>query len=737
MAEGESTTSSVQRILQRAGFGGEAEEGAKKLGTFTGVFRPTLLTILGLMLYLRAGWVVGNAGLLGALSVLALSFLITGATALSVSTITTNIKLGTGGAFALVSQSLGLEAGGAIGIPLYLALSMSAALYIYGLVEGWAYIFPSHPTWAVLLVVYFVSFALSLIDVKLAFRLHIIVLVALVGALVSMAVGAAQMETLHSPQWIGDFENASFWRAFSVFFPAASGIMVGVSMSGQLEDPRRSIPRGVMGAWALAFVVYGAVMVWYALVESPEVLSTNYLVSFERSAVPQLVQIGLVACCSSAALGSFVAAPQVLFALGQHRLLPHNEFFTQTTKKGVYRNAALVTGAIIGATLLLGDLDRVAKLITMFFLITYATLNVVLLVEQSLALISFRPTFRVPITVPMVGAAACIFAIMITAPAFGLIALSVVVGIYLYLASRQLDTPWETVRSGIFLALADWAAKKTQGDRQRFERAWKPDVMVPITKVEDLDGKFRFLRGLAWPKGSLQILGIETDRRTFNKSRLDVIVDELQQDDLFATAAVIEGDSLSDGVQLGASVLKGAFFKPNVVFLDASQHSEEEVQRVLDLARRYEMGCAFLMPHPVAGLGHERRINIWVRDQSPNWELGLRLANIDLTLLLAYQLGRNWRAQLRMLSIVGDESDVENADYHLKKIYRDARIPGLELSWVRAGRFQELIAEAPHADLHLMGLSYQVNKEKMRELCEQTGASCLFVLDSGYESAFA
>ena len=124
--------------------GKNRESGAnqRKLGTYVGVFRPTILTIFGVIMYIRMGWVVGHAGLVGALLILFMTFIITGTAALSFSSITTNIRLKAGGVFALVSQSLGLEAGGAVGLPLYLAQSMGAALYIYGFAEGWNYLFP-------------------------------------------------------------------------------------------------------------------------------------------------------------------------------------------------------------------------------------------------------------------------------------------------------------------------------------------------------------------------------------------------------------------------------------------------------------------------------------------------------------------------------------------------------------------------------------------------------------------
>ena len=117
-------------------------EQIKKFGTFGGVFTPTLLTILGVIMYLRLGWVVGNAGLLGAWLIIIISFLITLTTALSMSSITTNIRIGAGGAYAIISQSLGLEVGGSLGIPRYVSQGLAVTMYIFGFREGWLSIFP-------------------------------------------------------------------------------------------------------------------------------------------------------------------------------------------------------------------------------------------------------------------------------------------------------------------------------------------------------------------------------------------------------------------------------------------------------------------------------------------------------------------------------------------------------------------------------------------------------------------
>ena len=116
----------------------------KKLGTFAGVFTPTILTILGVIMYLRLGWVVGNAGFGGALLIIILAKMITITTGLSIAAIATNTRVGAGGSYALISRSLGLEAGSAVGIPLYLSQTLGGAMYISGFTEAWIALFPAH-----------------------------------------------------------------------------------------------------------------------------------------------------------------------------------------------------------------------------------------------------------------------------------------------------------------------------------------------------------------------------------------------------------------------------------------------------------------------------------------------------------------------------------------------------------------------------------------------------------------
>jgi len=734
----------------------EASQPSRLLGTFSGVYRPTVLTILGVMMYLREGWLVGHAGLFGGMLIICLIFLITGTTALALSSIATNTRVGPGGVFAIISRSMGLETGGSIGLPLYVGQALSAALYIYGFSEMWLYLFPSHPQLLVVYSIFAIGFGTAFISTRLAFRLQGIVMLVILASLGSILLGLTSLggaTELQQPTLWGSFEAGGFWTLFAVFFPAGTGIMVGASMSGALANSRRSIPRGTLAAVGTALGVYLLLAVWYSLVATPQELVGNVYIVIERAAVPEVVMAGILASTFTATLSTLVAAPYTLQALGQRGVLPGCAFIGETTADDMPRNATLVNGGLVAAALLLGSLNRVAMLITMFFLLTYLSINLVVLIEQALNMPSFRPRFRVSLWVPAVGAVGCLVAIFVISATFGLIALGVVLATYVYLSRRELVNPWETVRSSIFVSLADWAVKRIDRSPDELnERAWKPDLLVPVTSRTQVDGVFRFLRVLAQPKGSLKLLGIEPpttngervhrqgDAPWVDTPRLDTLRDvarEFRDLGLTASSVSIEAPSFAKGIEQSVQIMWGGHFPPNILFGFAHHYGDALVARFPDIASAHHMGTALLFEHPEAGLGHERRLNVWVREQHPEWELGLRLANLDLSILLAYQIYCNWHGPIRLLMACTDEEMVPAAHSYLEQLTEDARLPSATTSEVLHCSFDEAVHRAPRADLSIFGLRPHPEREHMQGLVTVTGSSCLFVRDSDRESALA
>ena len=722
----------------------------QKYGMFGGVFTPTLLTILGVIMYLRTGWVVGNAGLVGGLFIIGLSFVITAATALSMSSITTNIRIGAGGAYSIISQSLGLEVGGSVGIPLYLSQALAVTMYIFGFREGWLWLFPHHPALLVDLATFTVIFGIAYASAGLAFRVQYGILAIIIASLISVAAAAYTGSMQYSIEEVklwGEFlgspedgySGTSFWVVFAVFFPAATGIMAGANMSGELEDPRRSIPAGTLGAIAVSFVVYVLIAIWLARTASPQDLISNYTIMIDRAYWGPPVVAGLLGATFSSALASTVGAPRILQALGNHQILPNGDWIAARTDRGEPRNAILITGGIVLATLMVRDLNAIAPLITMFFLITYTMINFVVFTEQTLGLVSFRPLLQIPRTVSFLGVVGCLFAMFIVNPTFSLIALSVVVLFYGLLLRRSLATDVADVRSGLFVSLAEWAAKQVSDLSTSQERAWKPNLLVPVENTETLRGTFSLLEDIAAPKGSVKILGLSSEHAPENLSaRIDDLTGAFRKRGVFASSTVIKADAFADGLTAGIQALRGAFFRPNILFLPQpdSASREQDYRTILTNLSDIPIGVLIYAAHPHAGLGQREQINIWIHDRSPDWSISMDIGNLDLPLLTAYKLSKNWDAQMRLLTVIDDPSERENARAFMETVTDLARMPGADIV-VKQGAFEDAVPDAPQADLNMFGLTPEPDFDFMRSMVDQTRSSCLFVADSGQESALA
>ena len=731
----------------------EAEQ-SQKFGTFGGVFTPTLLTILGVIMYLREGWVVGNAGLGGALLIILLSFAITGATGLSMATFVTNIRVGPGGAFSMIAQSLGLEAGGAIGAPLYVAQALAVVMYIFGFREGYlwaadAWGIPALSPLAIDLLIFALIFGITMVSTGLAFKIQYVILAIIIVSLVSIGITAFTNPLDNPIVWWGDFRGSpesgfsgvSFWAVFAVYFPAATGIMAGANLSGDLKDPRKSIPIGTLSAIALSLVVYLALAYWLMRVATVDELTQNYTIMIDRAFWGPAVLGGLLAATFSSALASFVGAPRILEALGSHSIAPASAWLARRTRKGEPRNATFVTAIIVLAAIMLRDLNAIAPLVAMIFLLTYATINLVVATEQSLRLISFRPLLRVPKAVPLLGLAGCLFAMFIINPTFSLIAVGVVVALYYLLMKRRLTAPGGDVRSGLFTALAEWGAKQVKLSQGTTERAWKPNLLLPVEDPQRLRGSFELVEQLAYPMGSIKLLGIAPASRIDDlQKRLLDAQQAFTDAGVFTSSSVMETDRFPDDVRVGMQALAGSFFRPNLLFLELPKGKEthESLQRVIREAERQRMGVALFVQHETSGLGRRKRINLWIPDQGPDWTLEMEFKDLDLAILLAYRMLDSWvDAKLTVIAAVEKEADKDKATTFLARLTDLARLPADTAAHVADGNFGRYASSAPEADLNVFPLPADLDADFLWSLRDATGSSCLFTQDSGDESALA
>ena len=303
-----------------------------KFGTFGGVFTPSILTIFGLIMFMRANYVVGNAGIFQALIILILSSGITLLTALSISAISSNTPVHGGGAYFLISRVLGPGFGTAIGIALFLAQALSIPFYILGFTEALCNSFPTLWPWYKLICIgtLVVLFVMTWIGTGGIIKIQYILLGLLIISIIIFLIAAW---TKYNPETFSTNLNPhyssgeSIWTMFAIYFPAVTGIMAGVNMSGDLKNPKKSIPKGTLYAVIVGALVYGLQIVLCGgmassdeLKEKPFLLlveTSNDLLTLGTVGVGFMVIVGVLLATLSSALGSYLGAPRVLQALGE------------------------------------------------------------------------------------------------------------------------------------------------------------------------------------------------------------------------------------------------------------------------------------------------------------------------------------------------------------------------------------------------------------------------------------
>lgn len=320
-------------------------------------------------MYLRFGWVVGNVGLIGTLVIVTLGTLITFLTALSIASIATNAPVKAGGAYFLISRSLGVEMGGAIGIPLYLAQAFSVALYIMGFAESMVAIFPVLNIKVVGIVTTVVLSLLALFSTKAAIRAQFVILGVIAFSLISFflgsPIGGEGYELFKGP--VENSEN--FWVVFAVFFPAVTGIMAGVNMSGDLKDPAKSIPKGTFMAVGVGYLIYMIVPFFFAYRADAITLVSDNMIMQRLAYWGIAILMGIWGATLSSAVGSLLGAPRVLQALVLDKVLPSKLSFLSkgSGSENIPRAATIFTSLIALVLVIVGDLNMIAPILTMFF----------------------------------------------------------------------------------------------------------------------------------------------------------------------------------------------------------------------------------------------------------------------------------------------------------------------------------------------------------------------------------
>uniref|UniRef100_UPI00404759B0 hypothetical protein n=1 Tax=Flavobacterium sp. TaxID=239 RepID=UPI00404759B0 len=459
------------------------------------VFLTAISTILGAVMFLRFGYAVGEVGFMGTLLIILIGHLVTIPTAMALAEIATNQKVEGGGEYFIISRSFGLNIGSSIGLALYLSQAISVAFYIIAFAESFEAIKPWVSSELGYTItdnrIFSVPALLLLIGLMvtkgadLGMKALYVVVAILFVSLVMFFLGSTDYSNVYDSSLI--FKNVDsekgFFFVFAIIFPAFTGMTAGVGLSGDLKDPKKSIPMGTLAATIVGMVLYVFIALKLVYSASSDDLVNDQLIMSKIALWGPIIPLGLAAATISSALGSFMVAPRTLQAIGSDNVIPNkkvNEFVAAgNAKNNEPRNATIITSVIALVFVLMGDVNAVAEVISMFFMVTYGSLCLISFMQHFAADPSYRPSFKSKWYLSLLGAVLCIYLMFKVNAVYAVASILLMVGIYFYITFNNSN---KKGMANIFQGVIHQFSRNLQVFLQKTEKEnsddyWRPGVI--------------------------------------------------------------------------------------------------------------------------------------------------------------------------------------------------------------------------------------------------------------------
>lgn len=691
-----------------------------RFGTFGGVFTPCTLTILGAIMFLRFGYVVGQAGIWLALAIVVASKLITTLTTLSLSAIATNTRVKGGGAYYLISRSLGVDFGGAIGVVFYLAQAISVAMYVIGFTEAMVATFPGFADsfTAVATAVNVATFVCVYIGAGWTIKVQYFILLIMGAALASFYWGsiAGFDVAVFEQNLVPHFgEGESVFTMGALFFPAVTGIMAGANMSGDLANPSRAIPRGTLAAVIVTAVVYLSQAVLLGGSRTAEQLTGDNLIIKDISAVPFLITAGVFAATLSSALGSMMGAPRILQAFARDEVFGFLKFFgAGSGSANEPRRATTLTFVIAQACILLGDLNAIAPIITMFFMITYGLLNLATFYEAATKNPSYRPTFKYNHwSFSLTGAVGCLGVMFLMNWLWAAVSIVLIGGLTWYIRYREIESRWGDLQSGVAFERARKSLLRLEEEAYH-PKNWRPVILA--------------LSGTAWNRPHLAICGHwltagngilslahivtgDIDEYAARRDKFEATMRTfIAKEELLAFPSVVISRDVSSGIESLVQCHGIGGLRPNTVLLGWPNDADRVEAFGANLRLVARLGRSIIA---VRFLDY-REEEPGDADEGDAWDVPVGTIDVwwrgkqngSLMLLLAHLLHQNpeWRRNpIRMLRVLPNAEAKDEVLRNLEETCAAARIHAQAMVVVGDRPAQLIQTTSAHAAIVILG----------------------------------
>jgi amino acid transporter len=658
------------------------------------VFFTAISTILGAILFLRFGYAVGTLGFGGVLLIVLIGHFVTIPTAFAISEIATNQRVEGGGEYFIISRSFGLNIGGTIGIALFISQAISVAFYVIAFTEAFAPVFNwINNTYGIALPRQVISLPAMALLAMLILRkganmgvkaLYVVVAILFVSLFLFFIGKTEYSQTAAAGISNSPLRNMdSFFIVFAIVFPALTGMTAGVGLSGDLKNPGRSIPIGTVAGTLTGLIIY--IFIIFKLVNSasPEDLVNNQLVMGDIALWGWIfIPIGLAASTISSALGSVMVAPRTLQALGHDKTFPFQRFNRLMAKgKGDSNepfNASIITILIAFVFVLVGDVNAVARIISMFFMLTYGSLCLISFLNHFGSSPSYRPTFRSHWVLSLIGFVFSLYLMFKMDSLYAILAIVVMIILYIYISYYHSERQGlESIfRSALFQINRNLQVYLQKNQSIKKKTSWHPSAICVTEVNSDRDNAFKLLTWISHKYGfGTYIQYIQgyysSTAHDQAKEALDLLIERVESRKSNVYVDTIVSPSYTSAI---AQIIQ----MPGISGLDNNlalfEYDKKDPVNLEQIAENYPLVRSgnydvCILGGSNRGVNFHEGIHIWVRR--------VDYENLNLMVLLSYIiLGHSdWKGGKIKIFNVRRPGQQDEATDHLLELVKTGRLP--------------------------------------------------------------
>ncbi len=699
------------------------------------VFFTSISTILGAILFLRFGYAVGSVGFWGVIAIILIGHLVTIPTALAISEIATNEKVKGGGEYFIISRSFGLNIGATIGIALFLSQTISIAFYIIAFTEAFNPLFNYiHLHYGILLPKQIISVpALLLLGIlilkkgaSIGVKLLYIVVAVLFLSLLFFFLGSPIEGYTHSGNLFSDsFRNSGqLFVVFAIIFPAFTGMTAGVGLSGDLKDPKKSIPMGTIVGTVSGMIVYFFITYKLNVSAPPSELTGDQLI-MSRIALfgSVLIPLGLAASTMSSAIGSILVAPRTLQALSRDHAFPSNRVNKWLAKgigeMGEPLNATVVAGIIALVFVLLGDVNAVASVITMFFMVTYGSICLISFLYHFGSDPSYRPTFKSKWYISALGFILSTWLMFKISASYAFAAFFVMTIIYFVVNYYHKERGGlETIFQGAIYQFSRRLSVFTQKAKKK-DQSWRPSAICVSSDTFQRDKAIHLLSWISYRYGFGTYIHLingyySKEKREESEVILKKLLDKISyvKGDIYIDTII--SPSFTSAIAQAVQLPSPSGMENNMVIFEFDKKDPSNLPQILEnislvQAGKFDVG---ILSSSSRNTQFENGIHVWIK----NWDTD----NANLMILLSYIiLGHPvWKnGYIKIFSACPEGKYLEEMT-NLKELVQSGRLPisdkNIEVIELKGGiPMKDLINEkSSEAALTIIGFKEELIKHE-------------------------